>query len=131
MRSTPPDIDAYIAAFPAEIRERLEKVRATIRKAAPDAHEKISYQIPTFALCGNLVHFAAFERHIGFYPGASGIKRFARELARYDSAKGSVQFPHDEPVPLGLIRRIVGFRVKENRASDATRQAARKRRRRK
>jgi uncharacterized protein YdhG (YjbR/CyaY superfamily) len=123
----PPDIDAYIAAFPAEIRKRLESVRATIRKAAPDAREKISYQIPTFALCGNLVHFAAFQRHIGFYPGAAAIKEFARDLARYDSAKGSVQFPHDTPVPFGLIRKIVKFRVKQNLAKDASRRPPRKR----
>jgi uncharacterized protein YdhG (YjbR/CyaY superfamily) len=123
----PPDIGAYIAAFPPEVRARLEKVRETIRAAAPDAHEKISYQIPTFALCGNLVHFAAFKNHIGFYPGAAGVKKFARELAGYEFAKGSVQFPHDSPVPFGLIRDIVRFRVKQNLAKDAESRSARKR----
>ena len=115
-RAKPKDIDAYIATFPPPVRARLRKLRATIRRAAPDAREKISYRIPTFALCGNVVHFAAYERHIGFYPGASGVKKFARELRSYDFAKGSVQFPHDRPLPLDLIAEIVAFRVAENLA---------------
>jgi uncharacterized protein YdhG (YjbR/CyaY superfamily) len=110
------DIDSYIAAFPPAIRARLRKIRTTIRRAAPDAREKISYRIPTFALCGNLVHFAAFEHHIGFYPTASGVKKFERELGEYHFAKGSVQFPHDRPLPLELIAAIVTFRRAENLA---------------
>ena len=110
------DIDSYIAAFPAAVSARLREIRTTIRRAAPHAREKISYRIPTFALCGNLVHFAAYEHHIGFYPGASGVRKFARELGAYEFAKGSVQFPHDRPLPLELIADIVTFRVKENLA---------------
>lgn len=106
-------IDAYIAGFPEPVRERLEAMRATIRAAAPRASEKISYQIPTFHLRGNLVHFAAFARHVGFYPGASGIAAFSEELSAYKSAKGSVQFPHDAPLPLDLVRRITEHRVRE------------------
>ena len=107
-------IDEYIAAFPPDVRRRLTTLRATIRKHAPQAEERMSYRIPTFYLNGNLVHFAAFERHIGFYPTPSGIAAFQRELSRYASAKGSVQFPHDEPLPLELIAAIVKFRVAEN-----------------
>ena len=102
-RTTATSIDEYIALYPPDVQARLEKIRATIRKAAPQARERISYQIPTFSLCGNLVHFAAYEHHIGFYPGASAVKHFKKELAPYASAKGSVQFPLDRPVPLGLI----------------------------
>jgi uncharacterized protein YdhG (YjbR/CyaY superfamily) len=112
-------IDEYIAQYPSEVQARLEKIRATIRKAAPQARERISYAIPTFSQCGNIVHFAAYEHHIGFYPGASAIKHFAKDLAAYASAKGSVQFPLDRPVPLGLIGKIARFRVKENVAKYA------------
>ena len=105
------DIDAYIGGFPPDVRKKLEAVRRTIRAAAPDASEKISYQIPTFTLHGNLVHFAAFRNHIGFYPGAEGIKAFKAKLKGYKSAKGSVQFPLDKAVPLGLVTAIVKFRV--------------------
>lgn len=119
-RTTASSIDEYIASYPATVRTRLEKIRATIHRAAPQARERISYQIPTFALCGNLVHFAAYEHHIGFYPGASAIKHFKNELDSYSSAKGSVQLPLDRPVPLGLIAKIVRFRVKENLAKYAT-----------
>jgi uncharacterized protein YdhG (YjbR/CyaY superfamily) len=107
-------IDAYIASFPAETQKILRELRATIQAAAPEATEKISYQIPTFALKGNLVHFAAFTNHIGFYPTPSGIEAFQQELAMYAGAKGSVQFPIDKPLPLELIGRIVKFRVAEN-----------------
>jgi uncharacterized protein YdhG (YjbR/CyaY superfamily) len=107
-------IDDYIQSFPADVRAILSELRSTIRESAPQAVEKISYRIPTFYLNGNLVHFAAFERHIGFYPGPSGIARFRKELAKYKSAKGSVQFPLDEPLPLDLIAAIVEFRVGEN-----------------
>jgi uncharacterized protein YdhG (YjbR/CyaY superfamily) len=111
------DIDAYIGAFPPDVRRKLEAVRRTIRAAAPEASEKISYQIPTFVLHGNLVHFAGFKSHIGFYPGSDGIRAFKSKLKSYKSAKGSVQFPLDEPVPLGLITAIVKFRVKANTPS--------------
>lgn len=107
-------IDEYIQGFPADVKAILSQLRSTIRQAAPQAVEKISYRIPTFYLNGNLVHFAAFERHIGFYPGPSGIARFKKELAKYKSAKGSVQFPLDEPLPFQLIAAVVTFRVDEN-----------------
>ena len=114
-KQTPPkNIDDYIAGFPAEVQEILEKIRSTIRKAAPDAKETINYGIPTFTLNGNLVHFAGFRGHIGFYPTPSGIEKFKEELSVYEGAKGSVQFPLDQPMPLGLIRKIVKFRVQEN-----------------
>jgi uncharacterized protein YdhG (YjbR/CyaY superfamily) len=107
-------IDEYIATFPPEIQAILEEIRATIRAAAPDAVEKISYQMPTFVLEGNLVHFAAFKNHIGFYPTPSGVEAFKEEIARYQAGKGSIQFPLDEPMPLDLIARIVKLRVAEN-----------------
>ena len=107
-------IDEYISGFPKDIQKVLQEIRNTIRKAAPDAEETINYAIPTFKLNGNLVHFAAFQKHIGFYPAPSGIDAFKKELSAYDGAKGSVQFPLDQPIPLALITRIVKFRVKEN-----------------
>jgi uncharacterized protein YdhG (YjbR/CyaY superfamily) len=107
-------IDEYIATFPVDIQKKLEEVRATIRAAAPEATEKISYQMPTFFLKGNLVHFAAFQKHIGFYPAPQGIEEFKQELSIYKGAKGSVQFPLDQPLPLDLISRIVKFRAAEN-----------------
>lgn len=107
-------IDEYIATFPAETQNILQEVRALIKAAAPEAKEKISYQMPTFDLNGNLVHFAAFKSHIGFYPTPSGIEAFQQELSGYTGAKGSVQFPIDQPMPLDLIRRIVEYRVAEN-----------------
>jgi uncharacterized protein YdhG (YjbR/CyaY superfamily) len=110
------NIDEYIAGFPPDVQEILHKVRAAIRKAAPGAEETIKYQIPTFTLKGNLVHFAAFTKHIGFYPTPTGIAKFHKELAVYHVAKGSVQFPLDKPIPFGLIGKIVKFRVKENLA---------------
>jgi uncharacterized protein YdhG (YjbR/CyaY superfamily) len=113
-RTRPKDIDEYIARFPRDVQKLLQQVRATIREAAPDAEEAIAYQMPTFRLEGNLVHFAAFKKHIGFYPTSSGIEKFEDELSAYKGAKGSVQFPLDKPTPLDLIGRIVAFRVKEN-----------------
>jgi uncharacterized protein YdhG (YjbR/CyaY superfamily) len=107
-------IDEYIASFPPDIKKKLEEMRATIRAAAPQATEKISYQMPTFYLNGNLVHFAAFKKHIGFYPAPRGIEAFREELSVYKGAKGSVQFPLDEPLPLELVSRIVKYRVAEN-----------------
>lgn len=111
----PQNIDQYIAGFPPAIQEILEQIRATVREAAPDAEEKISYQMPTFALHGNLVHFAAFKNHIGFYPTPTGTANFQKELSRYQGGKGSVQFPLDQPIPLALITKIVKFRAHENR----------------
>lgn len=110
-------IDEYIAAFPENVQAILQTLRATIRAAAPQATEKISYQMPTFYLKGNLVHFAAYAKHIGFYPAPRGIEAFKEELAAYKGAKGSVQFPIDQPLPLDLITRIVQFRVAENLAA--------------
>ena len=107
-------MDEYIATFPEEIRKILEEIRATVRAVAPDAQEKISYQMPTFFLKGNLVHFAAFKNHIGFYPTPSGTQAFRDEISIYQGAKGSIRFPLDQPMPLDLIRRIVEFRVQEN-----------------
>jgi uncharacterized protein YdhG (YjbR/CyaY superfamily) len=112
-------IDEYIAIFPKETQKILQEIRATIRAAAPEAEEKISYQMPTFTLKGNLVHFAAFKKHIGFYPTPTGIEKFKKELSVYDGAKGSIQFPLDKPMPYGLISKIVKFRVKENLAKAA------------
>ena len=113
MRSTPKNIDEYIATFPPEIQAILTSLRQTIQAAAPEASEKISYQIPTFYLKGNLVHFAAFNDHIGFFPTPSGIEAFKNELGGYKLSKGTVQFPLDKPIPYELITRIVEFRVKE------------------
>lgn len=107
-------IDEYIASFPKDIQKKLKEIRTAIRKAAPDAEEKISYAIPTFAQHGNLVHFAAFKKHIGFYPSPRGIEAFKEELSKYEGGKGTVQFPLDEPLPLDLITKIVTFRVKDN-----------------
>ncbi len=115
-------IDEYIAAFPPEIQEILEKVRRIIREAAPDAEETIRYQIPTFTLKGNLVHFAAFKKHIGFYPTPTGIEAFEAELSSYEVMKGSVKFPLDKPIPFDLIGEVVKFRVKENLERAAAKQ---------
>ena len=114
-------IDEYIAAHPPKIRARLTAMRKAIRKHAPEAEERISYRIPTFYWNGNLVHFAAFDRHVGFYPGAAGIAAFQDALASYKSAKGSVQFPHDEPLPLELVAEIVQFRVAQQAGKRASR----------
>jgi uncharacterized protein YdhG (YjbR/CyaY superfamily) len=108
-------IDDYIRTFPPDVRNILEQLRKTIHEIAPEAEETIRYGIPTFTLNGNLVHFAAFRNHIGFYPTPSAIKAFREELPPYNHAKGSVQFPIDTPLPFDLVRRIVQFRVKENR----------------
>jgi uncharacterized protein YdhG (YjbR/CyaY superfamily) len=113
-QKAPETIDEYIAAFPPEIQEILEKVRRTIREAAPGAEETIKYQIPTFTLKGNLVHFAAFKKHIGFYPTPTGIEAFKAELSSYEGAKGSVKFPLDKPIPFDLISEVVRFRAREN-----------------
>jgi len=107
-------MDEYISSFPEEVQVVLNEMRKTIREAAPGAKEAISYGIPTFKLNGNLVHFAAYRNHIGFYPTPSGIDAFRKEISRYQHSKGTVQFPINEPIPLDLIRRIVRFRVEEN-----------------
>ena len=107
-------IDEYIRTFPPGVQRILQKMRQTIQEAAPGATEAISYRMPTFKLNGNLVHFAAFKNHIGFYPTPSAIERFKEELSPYKWAKGSVQFPLDKPVPYALVKKIVTFRVKEN-----------------
>lgn len=107
-------IDEYIMQFTPEIQAILQEIRRIIKEAAPEAEEKISYQMPTFFLNGNLVHFAAFKNHIGFYPAPSGIEAFSEELKIYKGAKGSVQFPLNQPMPLELIRRITIYRVTEN-----------------
>lgn len=107
-------IDDYISQFPHEVQAILETLRKVIKESAPDAKEKISYQMPTFVLNGNLVHFAAYKNHIGFYPAPSGINAFKHELSKYKGAKGSIQFPIDKPLPYELIRKIVQFRVAEN-----------------
>ena len=107
-------IDEYISSFPEDIQTLLQQIRVTIREAAPEAEEAIKYAMPTFVLNGNLVHFAAFKNHIGFYPVPSGIEAFKKELSVYKGAKGSVQFPLDQPMPLELITQIVKFRVSEN-----------------
>jgi uncharacterized protein YdhG (YjbR/CyaY superfamily) len=106
--------DEYIALFPAEVQKKLQEIRETIRSCAPEATEKISYQMPTFYLHGNLIHFAAFKNHIGLYPTPNGINAFNNELSTYESGKGSVQFPLDKPLPLELVKKIVKFRVEEN-----------------
>jgi uncharacterized protein YdhG (YjbR/CyaY superfamily) len=110
----PKSIDEYIAGFSDDVQEKLQAIRRTIRQAAPDAEEKISYQMPTFYLKGNLVHFAAFRQHIGFYPTPTGTDTFREELAAYKVAKGTARFPLDKPIPFDLIAEIVRFRVKEN-----------------
>lgn len=112
--TVPTNIDEYIAQFPKDVQEILQELRAIIRKAAPDAEEAISYQMPTFKLKGNLVHFAAYKNHIGFYPAPRGIEAFKEELSAYKGGKGSVQFPIDKPLPLDLISKIVHYRVIEN-----------------
>lgn len=107
-------IDEYIAQFPPEVQDILKTLRKVIKDSAPGAEEKISWQMPTFVMHGNLVHFAAHKNHIGFYPSPSGIEAFKQELSEYKGAKGSVQFPLNKPLPYELIRKIVKFRVDEN-----------------
>ena len=124
--AAPTSIDQYIAGFPPDVRRMLKTMRTTIRKATPAAEEAISYQMPTFKLHGNLVHFAAFKNHIGFYPAPRAIEEFQKELAAYDGSKGTVKFPLDQPLPLGLIGRMVKFRVKKNLEHGAAKTNVRK-----
>ena len=107
-------IDEYIATFPQEVQVILEQLRKIIREAAPEAEEAIRYQMPTFRLNGNLVHFAAYKNHIGFYPTPSAIEKFTEKLSSYKTSKGAIQFPLKEPIPFALVKEIVRFRVKEN-----------------
>jgi uncharacterized protein YdhG (YjbR/CyaY superfamily) len=113
-QTAPKTIDEYIAGLPNDVQEILEKIRMTIRRAAPDAEETIKYQMPTFTLKGNLVHFAAYKKHIGLYPAPTGTEKFKNELSVYKGGKGSVRFPLDKPIPFDLISKIVKFRIKEN-----------------
>ncbi len=113
-RSAPGTIDEYIAAFPPDVRAILKKIRLTIRKAAPQAEEKISYGIPAFAHQGDLIYFAAYKKHIGVYPPVRGDPKLSKQLARYRGEKGNLKFPLDEPIPYELIRRVARFRVKEH-----------------
>lgn len=107
-------VDEYISQFSPEVQEKLQTLRKVIKESAPDAEEKMSWQMPTFALYGNLVHFAAHKKHIGFYPGANGIATFKHKLSEYKGSKGAVQFPYEKPFPYELISEIVRFRVAEN-----------------
>ncbi len=109
-------IDAYIDTFPGDVQERLLQIRQTIKKAAPKAEETIAYGIPTYTLNGNLVHFGGFKNHIGFFPTPSGIAAFKKELEKYKTSKGTIQFPLNKPLPSALITKIVKFRVKQNEA---------------
>ena len=113
--ATPATIDEYIAQFSQEIQAVLQQTRSVIRAAAPDAQEKISWGMPTYALHGNVIHFAAQKNHLGIYPGLSGMERFAPEFTGYKTSKGAVQFPYAKPIPFDLIGRIAAFRVQENR----------------
>jgi uncharacterized protein YdhG (YjbR/CyaY superfamily) len=113
-KNTYETIDEYILQFPPEVQETLKTLRKVIKEAAPSAGEKISYQMPTFVLHGNLVHFAAYKNHIGFYPTPSGTDAFKQELSEYKQGKGSIQFPIEKPLPFELISRMVKFRVAEN-----------------
>src|SRR5262245_25837882 len=115
MKSPPQNIDEYIANFPNDVQKILQKIRKTIHKAAPDAQEAIKYQIPTFTLNGNLIHFAAFKNHIGIYPAPRKAEEFKNELGNYKGGKGTVQFPLDKPIPYDLITRIVKFQVKRSK----------------
>jgi uncharacterized protein YdhG (YjbR/CyaY superfamily) len=115
------DIDGYISQFPADVQAALQEVRETIRRAAPDAKETISYRMPAFRQHGILVYFAAWKKHIGMYPPISGDKALEKAVARYAGPKGNLQFPLDEPMPLGLIERIVKLRAKQDLAKAAAR----------
>ena len=112
----PTPITDYILQFPADVQQKLNALREAILVIVPDATEKIAYGIPTFYVKGNLVHFAAYKSHIGFYPGASGIEVFQSELTQYKLSRGTVQFPLDKPLPMELIQRIVKYRLAENLA---------------
>ncbi len=118
--NTANSVEEYIEGFPKEVQSRLNAVRKILKGAAPDAKESISYRMPYYELNGRLLYYAGFENHVGFYPLTSAMKAFKKELASYKQGKGSVQFPHDKPLPLTLIKKIVTFRVKENRGKKKT-----------
>ena len=118
------NIDEYIADFPKDMQERMQKVRAAIKKAAPNAEEAIKYLIPTFVLNGNLIHFAGYQNHIGLYPGSRAIEELKDELTKYRISKGTVQLPLDKPLPVGLIGRITKFCVERNSEKAASRKGA-------
>ncbi|RYG04369.1 MAG: hypothetical protein EOO02_06300 [Chitinophagaceae bacterium] len=120
------DIDAYIAGFPSEVQLKLQELRATIAKAAPMATEAIKYAMPTFVQDGNLVHFAGYKNHIGFYPAPAGIANFEKELKPYVTSKGAIQFPMDQKIPLSLVTKIVKFRIKDNQDQIAAKQVSKK-----
>ena len=126
MKKAAADIDEYIAGFPGDVQKLLQKIRKTIKKAAPTAEEAISYAIPTFRLNGNLVHFAAYQNHIGLYPAPRGVAEFEIDMARYGGGKGTARFPLDEPIPYELIARITTFRVGKNMESAAGKRRAAK-----
>jgi len=125
-RAKPKSIDEYIAAFRPEVQAILERIRSTIRSAAPDAQETISYQMPTFTQFGVLVHFAAFKNHIGFFPPVHGDAKLEKAISPYAGEKGNLRFPLDQPIPYGLIERIVKFRVKQNLAKAAAKSKKRR-----
>jgi uncharacterized protein YdhG (YjbR/CyaY superfamily) len=124
-KASPRNVDEYIAAFPHDVQEILQRIRRTVRSAAPRAEEKISYRIPAYAFHGELVYFAAFAHHIGLYPPAKGDRKFKQEIAPYVGEKGNLKLPLDQPIPYSLIRRFVEFRVKEKLASPKTKRARR------
>ena len=124
--AAPKTIDDYIAGFPADVQKKLQQVRATIRQAAPDAQEVISYQMPAFTQQGNVIYFAGYEHHIGIYPAPRAIEQFKQELAAYEGGKGTIKLPHDRPLPLDLIRRIVEFKVRLNLEKGAAKRPRRK-----
>ncbi|HEX5479469.1 MAG TPA: DUF1801 domain-containing protein [Dehalococcoidia bacterium] len=119
----PASVDAYIAKFPPEVQERLQTIRRTVAKAAPGATERTGYGMPGFFLRKNVVYFAAFKHHIGFFPGTEALESFADDLAGFKTSKGGVQFPHDKRLPLGLIAKIVKFRVRQQRDAAAPKPA--------
>ncbi|MES2265281.1 MAG: DUF1801 domain-containing protein [Bacteroidota bacterium] len=122
----PNNANEYIAAYPAQVQAKMEQLRGAIKDAAPQATEVISYGMPGYKINSVLVYFAGWDKHIGFYPGASGIAKFKEELSAYKGAKGSVQFPLDEPLPLDLIARIVHFRIEEDAAIALARKTKKK-----
>ena len=118
------NIDDYIGDFPPDVQLMLEKVRTAIRKAAPKAEEAIKYQMPTFVLNGNLIHFAGYKNHVGLYPGSKPIEEFRDELTRYETSKGTIRLPLDKPIPVGLISKITKFCVQRNLERAVSREAA-------
>jgi uncharacterized protein YdhG (YjbR/CyaY superfamily) len=113
-KTVPATVDEYMVDLPTDVKKRMQQIRKAIKTAAPKADEVISYQMPGYKYFGMLVYFAAYKNHIGFYPGAGGVLEFYKKLSSFKSAKGSVQFPHDRPIPYDMISKIVKFRVKQN-----------------